>query len=62
VNVTYLAGYGATPESVPESFKHEMKLLISELYENREPISEKMSFPVGGMEALKWIDRVYEIP
>lgn len=62
VKVTYVAGYGATPESVPETTKHALKLLIGQFYENREPVSEKMSFEVPGLRALEWIDRVYEIP
>jgi hypothetical protein len=62
VQVLYTAGYGASADNVPESTKHKLKLLLAGLYENREPISEKMSFPVFGFDALLWADRVYEIP
>jgi len=62
VQVLYVAGYGTAPEAVPETHKHAIKLLLSLFYENREPISEKMSFDVPGLQALEWIDRVYEIP
>ncbi len=62
VKVTYVAGYGATPESVPETTKHKLKLLIGEFYENREAISEKTMYPVGSFDRLMWADRVYEIP
>src|SRR5260370_25108756 len=62
VQVLYIAGYGASGDLVPETAKHEMKLWISQFYENREPTSEKMNFAVAGCDALKWIDRVYEIP
>jgi len=62
VQVLYIAGYGATGASVPETTKHAIKLRIGQFYENRVPISDKMTFPVAGLEQLEWIDRVYEIP
>ncbi|HEV1992419.1 MAG TPA: head-tail connector protein [Candidatus Dormibacteraeota bacterium] len=62
VKVTYVAGYGATADKVPETTKHAIKLRIGQFYENREAISDKMSFKVPGLDALEWIDRVYEIP
>ncbi|HXM32309.1 MAG TPA: head-tail connector protein [Chthoniobacterales bacterium] len=61
VQVLYIAGYGKASD-VPETTKHAIKLRIGQFYENREPISEKMTFPVAGLDALEWIDRVYEIP
>lgn len=36
VRIVYTAGYGATAASVPEPIKHAMKLLITDLYEQRE--------------------------
>lgn len=36
ITITYTAGYGATRESVPETIKAAMKLIIGDLYENRE--------------------------
>src|SRR5579859_631916 len=62
VKVLYVAGYDEDAANVPESTKHKIKLLVGQLYENREAISEKMSFPVPGLDALMWADRVYEIP
>lgn len=38
VQVTFKAGYGDTPASVPESLKHAMKLMIGHWYENRESV------------------------
>jgi hypothetical protein len=61
VQVLYVAGYSSA-DLVPETVKHAMKLLIGELYENREAISDKMSFPVGSFDRLTWADRIYEIP
>jgi len=61
VQVLYVAGY-TSADLVPETEKHKLKLLISELYENREPISDKMTFPTGSFDRLLWADRVYEIP
>jgi len=62
VQVLYVAGYGASGTNCPVTVLHEIKLLLAQLFENREPISEKMSFPVPGLDALNWADRVYEIP
>ena len=39
VTVTFVAGYGTTPESVPEATRHIIKLLAAHYYENREPIN-----------------------
>lgn len=36
VRITYTAGYGAAATTIPESIKHAMKLLITDLYEQRE--------------------------
>lgn len=62
VNVTYRAGYGATADKVPKAVKQALKLLVSWYYEMREPFSERNVYKVPGLEALTWIDRVYEIP
>lgn len=42
VRVQYLAGYGATSDSVPENIRHWVLLNLSELYENREVASDKL--------------------
>ncbi len=61
VTILYQAGY-ANPDVVPETMKHQVKLLLGELYENREAISEKEMYPVQTFNRLMWLDRVYEIP
>lgn len=38
VRVTYLVGYGATPQDVPPSIRAAMKLLIGHWYANREAV------------------------
>lgn len=38
VTVTYVAGYGATPASVPASIKQAINLLVGHWYTNREAI------------------------
>jgi len=38
VKITYTAGYGAAPSSVPEPIQAAIKLLVANLYEHREPI------------------------
>jgi len=61
VTVVYQAGY-QNPDLVPETMKHQLKLIIGELCENREAISEKTMYPVETFNRLMWADRVYEIP
>jgi len=39
IEIRFVAGYGAAASSVPEGIKHAILLLISHLYENREPIT-----------------------
>jgi len=39
VTITYTAGYGAAATAVPASIKHAMKLLVSHMYELREPVN-----------------------
>jgi len=39
VTVTFVAGYGTTPETVPEPTRHLILLLVAHYYENREPVN-----------------------
>jgi hypothetical protein len=62
VSITFTAGY-ASKSLLPLNLKQAMKLLVSHYYENREPFSEKIMMPLGrSVDALLWLDRVYEIP
>lgn len=36
--VEFVCGYGDTPESIPASIRHALKLIVTDLYENREPV------------------------
>jgi hypothetical protein len=59
------AGPGITVglSTVKESFKNAMKLWISQLYQFREPVSEKqLNANPMGIDSLLWPDRCYEIP
>lgn len=38
VTVTWTAGYGATPASVPAAIRRALLLIVGHLYENREPV------------------------
>lgn len=38
VAITYTAGYGATAALVPLPIRHAIKLLVSHMFENREPV------------------------
>lgn len=39
VVITYISGYGETPEDVPESLRHAVLLLAANWYENRTTVS-----------------------
>lgn len=43
VTITYTAGYGASPASVPAPIRQALKMLCGQFYENREPV------PVGSI-------------
>ena len=36
VSIRYICGYGATAASVPENIRHAIKIMVADLYENRE--------------------------
>lgn len=38
IEVTFLAGFGPTPDDVPATIRHALLLLVAHWYENREPI------------------------
>jgi uncharacterized phiE125 gp8 family phage protein len=58
--ITFIAGYGSTASSVPESVKQAMLLLISGWYENRESITDKPKSTIPfAVESLLWMDRVF---
>lgn len=40
VKVTYVAGYGDTPEDIPASIRHAILLTLAHWYENREAVAE----------------------
>lgn len=53
VRILFTAGYGATASAVPEAIKHAMKMLITDLYEQRE------SAVIGTIVAeLPYMDRL----
>jgi len=62
VIVRYICGYGATASSVPEMYKHSIKLICGHLYENREESIEKAlaTLPLGALD-LAGIDEVVKI-
>ena len=54
VTVTYVAGYGASQGSVPDTYKHAIKMLAGHWYENRESvligsISKELDFAVTNL-------------
>jgi uncharacterized phiE125 gp8 family phage protein len=46
VTVNYTAGYGATAASVPEGIKAAIKLIVGNLYENREAVADMELYEV----------------
>jgi uncharacterized phiE125 gp8 family phage protein len=57
VCVTFVAGYGATAASTPQSVKQAMLLLIGDYYENREAGAASKETQVAA-ERLLWMERV----
>lgn len=55
VRVTYVAGYGATPESVPRPLRQAILMLAAHSYENREAstVAAMAAVPMG-VDALVW--------
>lgn len=49
VEVAFVVGYGATPESVPEGLRLAVKMLAAHFYENREAVQQKdlSELPLG---------------
>jgi uncharacterized phiE125 gp8 family phage protein len=62
VTVTFTAGYGATGDSVPETTRHLMYLLVSHWYENREPAGANMSQLPFSLDALMQAERWHGYP
>lgn len=62
VIITYVSGYGAAAEDVPQTFKGAMRLLIGHWYENREATivgQPAREIPLA-VERLLWGERVVE--
>lgn len=53
VSIRFICGYGATAASVPENIRHAIKIIVADLYENRE------SNIIGPqMQTLKTVERL----
>ncbi|CAN5262543.1 hypothetical protein BH10PLA2_BH10PLA2_00570 [soil metagenome] len=50
--ITYVAGYGSTPASVPQPIKSAMLIHIASLYEQRGQCEDEMALPPGAMHLL----------
>lgn len=62
VCVVFEAGYGAIASTVPKKVRQAILLLVSHLYENREPVSTSGAMPKEmpfSVEALLWQDRCF---
>lgn len=60
VTVTFKSGYGATAASVPDSIKAAMKLIIGDLYRNREAAGKDPLHRNPSAMALLWAHRYLE--
>lgn len=62
VVVTFVAGYGATPASVPASVQMAVTLCAAFMYENREPIVSGVTVTPMPLGIREWLDpiRVFE--
>ncbi len=60
VDVTFVAGYGATAASVPDEIKQAILLLIGHLYEHREEITDKvLTQTPAAVDALLYPYRIW---
>lgn len=57
ITITFVAGYGAA-STVPEKFKHAMKLTVHDLYEHRGSKSEVNLNDNDALMRLLWLDRM----
>lgn len=59
VQVTFVTGYGATADAVPQGIKHAILMLVSHWYENREASGDgKAEMPLGVASLLAPFRRV----
>lgn len=60
ITVEYVAGYGDTPQYVPERYRQAIRLLAAHWYDRREVASEKQQYEIPyAVNALLMIDRAY---
>jgi len=59
IKLTYVAGFGDTPEDVPAGIRHAMLMLVAHWYENRSAVDDARMMPVPmAVEALLANERV----
>lgn len=62
VVIRFIAGYGDSPENVPEAIRHGILIEISNLYENREDIVVGQSISLLSLsEKLLWAYRAFGV-
>jgi len=60
ITVTYVAGYGDTPEHVPARYGQAIRLLGAQWFEHREAVSDlRLMEPAHSVMALLMMDRAY---
>lgn len=63
ITITWVAGYGSTATTIPDIYKHAIKLLIGHWYENREQIIALQGIGVAqlplAVQSLLSIDRAW---
>ena len=61
IEITFLAGYGATAATVPETIKQAILLLLAHYYENREATTDGRAITSVPMayESLIWTERAW---
>jgi uncharacterized phiE125 gp8 family phage protein len=58
--VTFVCGYGATPADIPEDIKTGIKMIVSDLYENRQVQDTQQLFQNNTAYNLLWPYRLWE--
>jgi uncharacterized phiE125 gp8 family phage protein len=61
VAITYVCGYGGTSASIPENIRHAVRLLLGDMYNNRENavVGNIVNTLPLSVESLLWQDRIH---
>lgn len=61
VRMRFVAGYGDSPEDVPEPIRHAIRLMVSHMHEHREPVVAGVSLASVPM-SIEYLLMPYQVP